>query len=153
MPNSVKEIMREIKIINKNKTFFDALTLMIHEKTNSLAVVDDEGKLVGMLNAGRIIEEVIPDYLEEDAVAAHFANEEIFIEDVKKAKNSPIEKFMLKEPKSVHYNATLMEVGVMAISSSQLRIPVVDENDKPVGIITRTELKKVFGEILGIKNI
>jgi len=152
MPNSVKEIMRSVKCINKNGTFFDALKMMINEKTNSLAVVDDDGKLVGMLNTGRMIEEVVPDYLETDDVAAHFASEQIFIEDVKKAKNSPIEKFMLKEFKSIHFNANLMEVAVMAISANQLRIPVVDEDKKPVGIITRTELKRVIGNILEIEN-
>jgi CBS domain-containing protein len=150
MTNPVKEAMRPVHVINKSKTFFDALTMMIQEKTNSLVVVDDEGKLAGMLNTGKLIEEVVPDYLEDDLIAAHFAGEEIFIQDVKKAKDSKIEKFMISDPQKVHFNASLMEVAIIAISAKQLRIPVVDENDKPVGIITRTELKKAFGQILGI---
>ncbi len=152
MSKSVKDIMREARVINKNKTFIDALTMMINEKTNSLVVVDDEGKLAGMLNTGRIIKEVIPDYIEEDAVAAHFANEEIFIEDVKKAKNSSIEKIMLKNPKNIHFDGSLMEVALMAISSNQLRIPVLDKENKPVGMVTRTELKRVLGNIIGIES-
>ncbi len=152
MSKSVKDIMREARVINKNKTFIDALAMMIKEKTNSLVVVDDEGKLAGMLNTGRIIKEVIPNYIEEDAVAAHFADEEIFIEDVKKAKEASIEKIMLKNPKNIHFDAGLMEVALMAISSNQLRIPVLDKENKPVGMVTRTELKRVLGNILGIES-
>ncbi len=151
MPNSVKEIMRQMYLINQNETFYDALKLMVKEKTNSLVVVDDEGKLVGLVNTGMLIREVIPDYLEEDAIAAHFANEEIFKEEVNRAKSSIIKDFMIKNPKKIHFNANLMEVAVMAISSKQFRIPVVDENDKPVGLVTRTELKRVFANILGLE--
>ncbi len=152
MPNCVSEIMRKAYIISDDKTFYNALKQMIKEKTNSLVVVDKEGKLVGLLNTGMLIAEVVPDYLEEDAVAAHFANKEIFVEDVKKAKNSPVKKFMLKNPYYIQGKATLMELAVLALSNKQYRIPVVDQNKKPIGIITRTELKKVIGEILGVKD-
>ncbi len=152
MTNSVKEIMRQVHTINRDKTFIDALRLMIKEKTNSLTVVDKDGRLVGLLNTGRLIKQVIPDYLEKDSVAAHFATKEIFIEEVKKAKDVPLEKFMLSNPQKIHFNGGLMEVSLIAISTNQLRIPVVDENNKPVGIITRTELKRFFGEILDVED-
>ncbi len=152
MSNYVKEIMRKAHIISDDKTFYDAIKQMIEEKTNSLVVVDKEGKLVGLLNTGMLIAEVVPDYLEEDAIAAHFANEDIFIEDVKKAQKSPIKKFMMKDPYYIQGEASLMELAVLALSNKQFRIPVVDKDKKPVGIITRTELKKVIGEILNIKD-
>jgi len=152
MTQNVKETMRKVGTIHKDKTFLEALTQMIEEKTNSLAVVGDQGELVGMINTGRLIKEVVPDYLEEDAVAAHYANEDIFIEDVKKVKDSKVEKFMFSEPKAVSTKDSLMEVAAIAVSGKQLRVPVVDENKKPVGIITRTELKRVFGEILDIED-
>ncbi len=151
MPHCVKDIMRKAYIITDDKNFYDAIKQMIEEKTNSLVVVNQEGKLAGLLNTGMLIGEVVPDYLEEDAVAAHFANEEIFIEDVKKAKNSPIKKFMLNNSHYIQGGASLMELAVLALSNKQLRIPVVDKNKKPIGIITRTELKKVIGGILGIE--
>ncbi len=152
MPEQIKKIMREVKTISVNATFFETLKKMIDEKTNSLVVVDDEGKVTGMINTGEMIREVVPDYLEEDdAIAAHFANKEMFAEDVKKAKDQPISKFMIKEPAVVNADDSLMEVAVIAISENQMRVPVVDRNKKPIGLITRTEVKQVIGDILGIE--
>ena len=142
----------KVKTISVNATFFETLKKMIDEKTNSLVVVDDEGKVTGMINTGEMIREVVPDYLEEDdAIAAHFANKEMFAEDVKKAKDQPISKFMIKGPATVDADDSLMEVAVIAISENQMRVPVVDENKKPIGLVTRTEIKQVIGDILGIE--
>lgn len=152
MTKSLKEAMRKVGTIHKDKTFYNALSQMIEEKTNSLLVVDDDGKLVGMLNTGGLIKEVIPDYLEEDAVAAHYASEEIFDEDVKKVKDSKIENFMFADPATVDESDSLMEVAAIAISGKQLRVPVVNKDGEPIGIITRTELKRIFGEVLGIED-
>lgn len=152
MPDQIKKIMREVKTISDGATFFDALKKMIKERTNSLVVVDDGGRVVGMVNTGEMIREVVPDYLEEDnAITAHFADREMFMEDVKKAKDVPIKKFMISDVATVDAEDSLMEVAVIAISNRQLRIPVVDENKKPVGLITRTEIKQVIGDILGIE--
>jgi CBS domain-containing protein len=150
MSKYVKEIMRQVFTINKDKTFVEALTMMVQEKTNSVVVVDDDGKMVGLLNTGMLIKQVIPDYLEKDAIAAHFANEEIFAEEVEKSKDVLVEKIMLANPKFVKDDAHLMEVSIIAISKDQLRIPVLDEENRPVGIITRTELKKFFAGILRV---
>ncbi len=152
MSKYVKEIMRACTIINKDKKFIDALTLMVKEKTNSLVVVDDESKVCGLLNTGRLIKQVVPTYLEKDMIAAHFATEKIFLEEVKKSKNVSIEKIMLLNPKTVTSETNLMEVSLIAISADQLRIPVVDEENKPIGIITRTELKKFFAEVLDVQG-
>ncbi len=152
MPKKIKEIMREVKTITADKTFFDALEKMIKEKTNSLVVVDDNQKVVGLINTGELIREVVPDYLEDDAIAAHFANDEIFIEDVKRAKEAPVTKFMIKDPVVIDYDDTLMQSAVLALSNRQMRLPVVDKEGRAVGLITRTEIKQVVGEILGIQS-
>jgi CBS domain-containing protein len=152
MPDQIKKIMREVKTIGSDATFFEALDKMIKEKTNSLVVVDKEGKVAGMINTGDLIKEVVPDYLEEDnAVTAHFANIEMFMEDVKKAKDVSISKFMTKNPATVDAEDSLMEVAAIAISKKQMRVPVVDGNKKPIGLITRTEVKQVIGDILGLE--
>ncbi len=151
MPKTIKEIMREVKVIKDDRNFYDALEQMIKEKTNSLVVVDKDNKVVGLVNAGELIREVIPDYLEEDEVAAHFANEEIFKEEVERAKEVPVTKFMIENPKTLDPDDSLMQAAVLALSNGQMRLPVVDKDYQPIGLITRTELKQVIGDILGIE--
>ncbi|MCK5415900.1 CBS domain-containing protein [Candidatus Parcubacteria bacterium] len=153
MCKMIKDVMRKAYTINVNKTFIEALDIMTKEQTNSILVLDDDGKLVGMINTGMLIRAIVPDYLEDDIVAAHFANQDIFREDIKKAKDLEISNFMLKNPQKVKENSNLMEVSIMALSSKQFRVPVVDGNDRPVGLITRTELRRVFADVLGIGDL
>jgi len=150
--SKIKQLMRKVVVIEETAKFIDAVKSLLQNKTNSLVVVNEKGEVTGLLNSGNIIKEVIPDYLEEDSLAAHFASEKIFVEDVLNAKDVSIKKFMIKNPMVVRVDDSVEEVAVAAMSNNQLRVPVVDENNKPIGLITRTEIKVLIGEILGIKE-
>lgn len=148
---SIREIMRDTHTIEVGKNLREALRELIAQRTNSLLVVDADGKLVGMVNAHALISEVVPDYLEGDQVAAHFASEDMFREEAEKVTDTPLENFMIKDPATVTVNDSLMKAAVLAVANKEnVRIPVVDENHKPLGILTRTEIKQVIGAYLGI---
>lgn len=146
----VKDIMREPVVVKDTATFIEVLETMICKETNSVLVTDDEGVMVGEVGALSLIREVVPDYLEKDAVAAHFATEEIFWDDVDSARDVPVSKFIYKDIQSIHEEGSLMKAAVVALAHGQSRIPVLDKDNKPVGVLTRTELKKVIGEHFGI---
>ncbi len=147
---AIKDVMRDPKIVESGMTFRDVIRKMIVEKTNSLVVVDDEGKAIGMVNPKSLIKHVVPDYLEDDSIAAHFATEDIFREEAAKVSDVAIEDFMQKDVATVKADDTLMQAAVVALESGQVRIPVVDADHKPIGLLTRTELKNVIGAFLDI---
>ena len=149
-PTTVSEIMRMPRLIQSNKTFFDALSDMICNNTNTLLVVDDKGVLVGKLETFDLIKVVVPDYLEDDLVAAHFADENLFRDDVSVSKNILVRDFMETSPKTLSPDSPLMEAATLALQSNQARLPVIDEDGRPVGILTRTEIKKVIGMYAGV---
>ncbi len=146
----IKEIMRPVVSIGEKATFAETLAKMIKEKTNSIVVVDKQGKVIGLVNTGNLIRQVVPDYIEEDDIAAHFANKNIFIEDVKRARDIPVTEFMIKDPVTITPENNIVEAAVLALSNKQMRIPVVNNKKEPLGLLTRTELKKFMGEILGV---
>lgn len=146
----VKDVMRDAHLISADVTYRDALTEMICKKTNSLVVVDDEGLFVGMINAGTLIEHAIPTYMNSDEIAAHYANEEMLRDEIAKVADMPIKDFMKDHIATITDDESLMKAAIIATKNQQIRIPVLDENKKPIGILTRTELKQVVGLLLGI---
>lgn len=146
----VGDIMRPAIMVHEEETLEAVLTRMIGEKRNSLVVVDGAGKLVGAVNAIDIIKAVLPDYLEDDLVAARFASEALLKEDAIKAKSTPVREFMSTDIPTVEPDAGILEAASMAIRHGRGRITVVDQDGKPQGTITRTEIKQVIGSLLDI---
>jgi nucleotide-binding universal stress UspA family protein len=144
--------MREPVLIDQDATFVDALRKMILDKTNSLLVVNKSSKLIGEIQPFELIKQVVPAYVLSDEIAARFATDEIFKEACEAARNVPIEKFMNKNPKTITLQGSLLEGIILALSHGQSRIPVVDEQHRPLGVLTRTQLKQIIGKYLDIEN-
>ena len=147
---TIEDIMRQPVLIGDDATLYDVLKKMIAQKTNSLMVVDGEQKLVGVVNAGSVIARVIPDYLEDDTIAARFATEEMFKEEVNKSREVLVTEFMNEQPNTVKIESSIMEAAIFALSKKQVRVPVVDGEYRVVGLLTRTEFKQVIGHYMGI---
>lgn len=149
---TIKEIMRPAVTVEEGATLYDVVNRMITDKRNSLVVVDQHGALCGAVNANDVIKAVLPDYLEEDSIAAHFADQMLLEEDVEKARTMAVRDFMNTDVPTIHIDATVLEAAAQAIKSEQGRIVIVDEEKKPIGIITRTEIKRVIGKLLGLSD-
>jgi len=148
----IQDIMRKAVLIGKDAVFVDALRKMIIDKTNSLLVVNKTGKLIGEMQSFDLIRQIVPGYVVSDEIAAHFATEEIFKDACEAAKTIPIEKFMNKDPKTITLKSSLVEAAVIAMAHGQSRIPVVDEQHQPLGVLSRTELKQVIGKFINIEE-
>jgi nucleotide-binding universal stress UspA family protein/CBS domain-containing protein len=152
MNTKIQDIMRKPVLIGQNAVFVDALRKMIIDKTNSLLVVNKSGKLIGAVQSFDLIKQVVPAYLQSDDITAHFATDEIFKEACEAARDIPIEKLMNKNPKTITPQGSLLEAIVIAMAHGQARIPVVDEQHRPLGILTRTQLKQVIGKCIDIEK-
>lgn len=148
----IDELMRPAIAVTGDITLHDALSRMIKERRNSLVVVDEAGALIGAVNAVDIIKEVLPDYLEEDEVAAHFADDTLLKEDAIRVKDKPVSEFMSTEIASIHTDGSLVEAAVLATKHGRGRIIVVDDANKPLGVLTRTEIKQVVASFLDIET-
>lgn len=147
---TVEKVMRPASVIRDNVTFRDVLTKMIEEKKNSMLVVDAEGKLVGLVNAKALVRRAVPDYLEEDVLAARYATEAMFKEEAQKVADKPITDFMIADIKTIKLSDSVMYAAVMGLAGSNMRVPVIDDDGKPLGLLTRTEIKQLIGMHLGI---
>jgi len=149
---TIKEMMRPAVTVEGTTTLKDVVARMIDEQRNSLVVVDSDGVLLGAVNASDVIKAVLPNYLEEDSVAAHFADQALLEEDVEKAKDMLVQDFMNPNVPAIKLTASVLEAAAQAVQGEQGRIVIIDENSKPIGILTRTEIKRVIGRLLGLSD-
>jgi nucleotide-binding universal stress UspA family protein/CBS domain-containing protein len=152
METKIQDIMKKAVVIGQDAVFVDALRKMITDNTNSLIVVNRTGRLVGEIQTFDLIRQVVPGYITSDEIAAHFVTEEIFKEACEAARDVPIEKFMKRDPKTITPKSSVMEAVVIAMAHGQARVPVVDEQGQPLGVISRTELKRVIAKYIDIEK-
>lgn len=148
----LKDITKEAVVVSEETTLREALRCMTEQKTNSLLVADAEGALVGEIGVSDLLDAIVPDYLEGDSIAAHFATEEMFEEAVQDAADKPARDFMATDLDPVRPSDNLMSVAAAAIALRRARIPVVDDENRPVGIISRRGLKHILAGSLGIED-
>jgi len=146
----LKDITKEATTISADATFKEAVSLMVEQQTNVLLVIDNNGSLIGVTSVTDLLDAVVPEYLDGDSTAAHFATEEMFKKAVTDTMDKPVSDFMSSELTTVNESESLMAVAVTAIASKRLRIPVIDDAGRPVGIISRQGLKHILAEQLGI---
>lgn len=148
----VKDIIKEAVTIGEDATFKEAVTLMIKGKTNSLLVTNEDGVLVGEITVSDLLEGIVPDYLSGDSVAAHFATNEMFDDAVQDTAGKEVRYFMTTDLAPIKQDEGAMAVAANAIAHQRVRIPVVDDNQKPIGIISRRGLKHIIGDALNIPD-
>lgn len=147
----LKEIIKEAIVISENASFGEALDLMLRAHTNTLLVIDDDGKLSGEVSVSDFFDAVIPPTMNGDDALEQFKDELGFIKAVKAARETPVFDFMSSDFTTVTPDDSIMEVAAVAISYGRARIPVVDHEDRPIGIISRQGLKQILGRFMATK--
>ena len=144
----LKDIIKESIIISENSTFDEALSLMLTKYTNTLLVINEEGELSGEVGVSDLFDGIIPLSFDGDEALAHLQNEDIFKETVKEARETPVFEFMNSDYTTIHPDDSIIDVAAVAITHQRARIPVVDHDNRPVGIISRQGLKQILGKYL-----
>lgn len=148
-PNyTVAEYMQTgVVSIPHTATLREAVELMLKTDTNSLVVVDEHSKVVGMLSTIDIIHYVVPDYLEEDKHLAAFESRDVFAERVQEIGSQPVTKSMSASVHTIQSSHTLIEASTLLAEHRINQLPVVDADGKLVGYIGRTNVKKAIGDV------
>jgi len=125
---------------------------MIKNPTNTLLVTGDGGVLVGEVSVSDLLDAVIPDNLNGDEVLSYFNGEEQFTAAIEAAEDRLVGEFMSTDFTPVTAHDDLITIAAHAIGFQRARIPVVDAEQRPIGIISRQGLKQILARTLGIQN-
>ena len=148
----LKDITKEAVIVSEEATFKEAIATMVKQQTNSLLVINSDGELSGEVSVSDLLDAIVPEYLDGDSIAANFATEEMFEEAVKTAQDKPVSEFMSVGLEPIQADDGLMTVAANAIARQQARIPVVDHDNRPIGIVSRRGLKQILAKFLNIAD-
>ena len=144
----VKDIVKPAVIVTETDTFEFALKAMMNQQTNTILVTDNNGKLSGEVTVSDLLMAVVPDILNGGEVMEHFKNDDAFIASIEVARDLPVSEFMSRDFSALTLNDDLTSIIATAIAFERARIPVVDENEHPVGIISRRGLKQILDKFL-----
>lgn len=118
----------------------DALKLMKDEKIRRLPVVDSRGKLIGIVTESDLLQASPSDVTSLNVWELNYMLSKI-----------TVEKIMSRDVITVHTDTPLEEAARIMVDSKIGGIPVVKNGDV-VGIITETDLFKIFLELLGARE-
>jgi len=125
-------------------SLFDAQELMRVKKIQQIPVVSEEGKLAGILSDRDIRGAVLP-----VGMIPGFTAEEA----EKFLKNTPAEKVMTRNVYFATLTDTLEDAIGMLYNFKINALPVVDDENHVVGIISRTDILEAFIETIGMGKI
>ncbi len=140
----IKEIVKEAVVISDAATFEEALAAMDNHKTNTLLVTDEEGELCGEVIMTDILEAIVPENLNGDEVMTTFSSDEGIRSAIKNALDKPVSEFMSLDFTALEMDDNMLNVIATAIAHNRSSIPVVNKDNRPVGIISRRGLKHII---------
>jgi CBS domain-containing protein len=148
----LRDITREAVIIHEDASFKDAVARMVREQTNSLLVVNEHGELSGEVGVSDLLDGIVPLSMDGDSALSLLGTEKEFGDAVKGAENTLVSDFMNADVQSVKANDSLITIAAIAITHGSARIPVVDQENRPIGVISRRGLKHILAKFLAIKD-
>ncbi len=153
----VKDAMnKNVITLSPNLTIKEAYETFVKNNISGAPVVDSQGKLLGILTIKDILK-VIKNRMEDIGIFIYptpFDFMETLPIEIPEENRSTFESIAnikvgeIMERK-VHYinpNADIYEALELLIKKDVSRLPVVDENKRVVGIVTRSDLLKAIAE-------
>ena len=141
---TAREIMtRNVVTVKKDQPISDLSKLFIENHFNGVPVLDDAGKVIGVVTQSNLIEQNknlhIPTVIALFDAVLFLESEKKFEADVKKLTGSKIEDIYHKNPITVSPDTDLGEITTIMAEKDVHTLPVL-ENDKLVGIIGKKDV-------------
>lgn len=130
--------------ISPTATVEEAVKLMEEKGISGLPVVDDAGALVGILSEGDLLVRESPMkpplFMTFLGSVIYFESPSQFHQHIKKSLGMLVQDLMTSKLIVTSPEAKLSEASDVMLRKKVNRLPVVDENQKLVGILTRHDL-------------
>jgi CBS domain-containing protein len=145
---TAKDIMTtKVITISKDSTIGELSRMLLKNRISGVPVVDNENKLIGMVTDADIITEdmepMFPIYFDPLIISyAFIENFEKYQKDAKEYLETKVEEIMARRVKSVKKDTPTSDIARIMVKDKINRIPVVDDNNKVIGIIARADILK-----------
>lgn len=139
-----RDIMtKNVITVKKDQPISDLSKIFVENHFNGVPVLDDAGKVIGMVTQGNLIEQNknlhIPTVIALFDAVLFLDSEKKFEDDVKKLTGSKIEDIYHENPITVSLDTDLGEITTLMADNDVHTLPVLDD-DKLVGIIGKKDV-------------
>jgi len=139
-----QDIMQREVITVKGDTSVEEIALILTKnRISGLPVVDDNGKLTGIVTEGDLLRKELsprlPDFINILGAIIYYNGVKRYNEDFKKLAAKKASEMMTTNVIAVAKEAEIQEVAKLMVKHNIKRIPVV-EDGKVIGIISRSDI-------------
>jgi CBS domain-containing protein len=142
---AVKDIMvTEVIAVQEDASVEELSKILVENKISGVPVVDKDGKLVGIATEGDLIVKDsdlhFPRYFKLLDSIIYLESLNKFKANLKKYLGTRVSDVMSTEVKTVREDTPVSEAANLMIRHDINRLPVMDDNDNMVGIVTRSDI-------------
>ncbi|MEV7323287.1 CBS domain-containing protein [Streptomyces sp. NPDC093970] len=140
-PHVVSDVMTHtVLALHHGAAFKEIVTALQQWKVSAAPVLDDDGRVVGVVSEADLLRK------EETCDGAPVRYDDSLPDDFRstKARSVTVEELMTVPAVTVHPEATLPEAARSMARHGVKRLPVVDANGLLKGVVSRSDLLKVF---------
>ncbi len=141
----IKEIMTgDVITVSTDESVEQCARLLQEHNISGLPVLDAAGKVVGIVTEGDLIRRAsrvkAPGYLEILGGLIYLGSPKKFVEDLQRAMSLEAGQLMTKDVVSVKPDDVVEKAATLMVEKKISRLPVIDEKEKLVGIVTRRDI-------------
>lgn len=141
----VKEVMTsDVITVNVDDSVEKCAKLLQEHNISGLPVTDSSGKVVGMVTEGDLIRRAsrikVPGYLEILGGLIYLGSPKKFVDELQRAMSLEAGQLMSRSIVAVKPDDTLEKAATLMVEKNISRLPVIDEKEKLVGILSRRDI-------------
>jgi CBS domain-containing protein len=145
MPTTVADVMSHDPIVVKPETpLKEAIHLIANKRVSGLPVVDEQGKLVGVISETDLMWQETgatpPPYIMVLDSVIYLENPARYEHELHKALGQTVGEVMTSEAITTKPDQPLREAAQLMHDRDVRRLPVIDTTGKVVGILTRGDI-------------
>lgn len=149
MPKTVGEVMTRDPIVVQPQTILEeAIKILAEKRIGGLPVVDDAGKLVGVISESDLMWQEAqvepPSYIMLLDSVIYLENPGRYQRELHKALGQTVGEVMSDHPFTIKPEQTVKNAARFLNEKRIDRLPVVNEIGKVVGIITRGDIVRIM---------
>lgn len=142
---TINHIMtKDVITVHENDTIEKCANLLTTHNLSGLPVVDEEGHVKGVITEGDLIRRSTkvqtPAYLELLGGIIYLDNPNKFLDEVKKSMGLFAHEVMTEDVITVLPETEVEQAANLLVRKKIKRLPVLDENDKLIGIVARKDI-------------
>ncbi|MEW1775463.1 CBS domain-containing protein [Streptomyces sp. NPDC086777] len=139
-PHTVSEVMTHaVAAVGRDAPFKDVVTLMEQRKVSAVPVVEDDGRVIGVVSEADLLRK--EEFRDSDPDRFTQLRHP---DDLAKAGAATAQELMSSPALTVHPGATLAQAARIMAHRRVKRLPVIDDEGLLEGIVSRSDLLKVF---------